>query len=74
MVSAANDALGGGVWAVTVNNLRLGWLCEALEAWVSFGCVRWVTANAAALGFGFWASSSWVAEAPAESALDGRGG
>ena len=74
MVSAAIDALGGGVRADAVDHLRLGWLCEALEAWVSFGCVRWVTANAAALGVDFWASSSWVAEAPAESALGGGGG
>ena len=73
MVIAAIDALGEGVRADAVDHLRLGWLCEALEAWVSFGCVRWLTTNTAALGVDFWVSSSWVAEAPAESALGGAG-
>ena len=74
MVSAAIDAMGGGVQAYAVDHLRLDWLCEALEAWVSFRCVRLVTAKAAALGVDFWVSSSWVAELPAESALGGGGG
>ena len=36
MVSAGIEALGGGVWADTVDHLQLGCLYEALEAWMSF--------------------------------------
>ena len=75
VVSAEIDALGGGGRAGTRRRSSSAWLAlEALEAWVNFGCVRWVTANAAALGVSFWASSSCVAEAPAVSALGGGSG
>ena len=74
MISLTVDAVGRGVWTDTVQLLRHGWFCMALVAWVGSGCVREVTAYAAALwvGLAFRAASGGVSKAPAEGALGGR--
>ena len=73
MVSAAIDALGGGVRADTVQLPRHGWFYLALEARVGPGRMRWIAAYPATLRVeqNFRAANSWVAEAPAEGALGG---
>ena len=71
MICIAINAVWGVMWADAIDLLWHCWFCKALVARVIFGCVFWIAADAAALGVKFGASSSWMAETPAEGALGG---